>query len=150
MIFRNQIAAMFALALAGLISAAPMALAQSGPLRIVIDEGVIEPMPVAVPGFIDEGGAGDYAANIAKVVAADLAGTGLFREIPADAFISRVTSFDAPVAYQDWQAINAQALVTGSVQASGVEPGWNNISTVEAVANTANSTARQAMKSESS
>ncbi len=119
MTFRNRIAAVLALALAGLISAAPMAWAQGGPLRIVIDEGVIEPMPVAVPAFIDEGGAGDYAANIAKVVAADLAGTGLFREIPADAFISRVTSFDAPVAYQDWQAINAQALVIGSVQASG-------------------------------
>ena len=59
MTFRNRIAAVLALALAGLISAAPMAWAQGGPLRIVIDEGVIEPMPVAVPAFIDEGGAGD-------------------------------------------------------------------------------------------
>ena len=89
------------------------------PLRIVIDSGVIEPLPFVVPNFVDEGGAGELATNISRVVAADLAGTGLFREIGADAFISQVTSFDAPVSYNDWQAINAQALVTGAVTASG-------------------------------
>lgn len=94
--------------------------AQAAPLRIIIDEGVIEPLPFAVPDFIGEnGGAEQYARDIARVVAADLAGTGLFREIGSDAFISGVTSFDAPVAYNDWQAINAQALITGAVQASG-------------------------------
>ncbi len=96
------------------------ALAQSGPLRIDIVEGVIEPLPFAAPVFIAEtGAAGKYAEDITAVVASDLAGTGLFREIPASAHISRVTSFDAPVAYADWKAINAQALVTGSVSASG-------------------------------
>ncbi len=95
-------------------------LTTAAPLRIVIDEGVIEPMPFAVPDFIAEtGGAEDYARNIARVVAADLAGTGLFREIGSGAYISGVSSFDAPVAYNDWQAINAQALITGAVQASG-------------------------------
>nr|WP_236019271.1 Tol-Pal system beta propeller repeat protein TolB [Fuscibacter oryzae] len=88
-------------------------------LNIIIDSPVIEPMPFAIPDFVDEGGAGDYAQNISRVVAADLAGTGLFREIPREAHISRVTSFDAPIAYNDWQAINAQALITGAVQASG-------------------------------
>ena len=103
-----------ALAVTGL--AAPMALAQSGPLRIVIEDGVIEPLPFAVPTFIAENpGAAEIAANITRVVAADLSGTGLFREIPASAFISPVTSFDAPVAYADWKAINAQALITGAV-----------------------------------
>ncbi len=82
-------------------------------------EGVIEPMPFAVPDFIDEGGAGNYAADIARVVAADLAGTGLFIETPKEAYISRVTSFDAPISYPDWQAINTQALITGAVQAGG-------------------------------
>ncbi|MGL6212128.1 MAG: Tol-Pal system protein TolB, partial [Paracoccaceae bacterium] len=93
---------------------------QAAPLRIVIDEGVIEPMPFAVPDFIAENGGGaEYARDISRVIAADLAGTGLFREIGSDAFISGVTSFDAPVAYNDWQAINAQALITGAVQANG-------------------------------
>ena len=81
---------------------------------------MIEPLPYAVPDFIAEnGGAGKLAQDIARVVADDLTGTGLFREVPAEAYISKVTSFDAPVAYGDWQAINAQALITGSVSASG-------------------------------
>lgn len=96
------------------------AVAQTGPLRIEITEGVIEPLPFAVPDFVAENGAaGEFAANIARVIASDLAGTGLFREIPASAHIGRVTSFDAPVAYADWKAINTQALVTGAVSASG-------------------------------
>ncbi len=94
--------------------------AQSGPLRITIDEGVIEPLPFAAPRFIAEtAGAADISAAITGVVAADLAGTGLFREIPAAAHIAQVTGFDAPVAYADWKAINAQALITGAVSAGG-------------------------------
>jgi len=88
--------------------------------HITFDSPVIEPMPYAVPDFVAEnGGAAQLSRDLSRVVAADLSGTGLFREIPAEAFISRVTSFDAPVAYSDWQAINAQVLVTGAVSASG-------------------------------
>ncbi|MCX7888733.1 MAG: Tol-Pal system beta propeller repeat protein TolB [Rhodobacteraceae bacterium] len=94
--------------------------AQDGPLRIVIEDGVIEPVPIAVAPFIAEtGGAGQVAADITRVIAANMVGTGLFREIPPEAYISPVTSFDAPVAYADWKAINAQALITGSVAETG-------------------------------
>ncbi len=92
--------------------------AQQQPGRLVIDitQGVIEPIPIAIPTFVAETpGAEQYAAEITRVVAANLVGTGLFREISPDAFISRVASFDAPVQYADWKAINAQALVTGAV-----------------------------------
>ena len=99
---------------------APAAAQERGPLRITITDGVIEPLPFAVPSFVPENGAAaEYAADITRVVAADLAGTGLFREIPAEAHIARVTSFDAPVSFPDWQAINAQALIVGAVSASG-------------------------------
>ena len=105
-----------ALALTGLAGMA--AEAQNGPLRITITDGVIEPLPFAAPRFIAENpAAAEVAAQISQVVAADLTGTGLFREIPASAFISPVTSFEAPVAYADWKAINAQALITGAVSA---------------------------------
>ena len=88
--------------------------------HITFDNPVIEPMPYAVPSFIAEGaGAGEAAQNIARVVASDLSGTGLFREIPSTAYISQISSFDAPIAYKDWQAINAQVLITGAVQSSG-------------------------------
>lgn len=99
---------------------APMAFAQSpGPLRIEITQGVVEPLPFALPVFVAENGAAaDAAQDITRVIAADLRGTGLFREIPSDAHISTVSNFAAPVQYNDWQAINAQALITGSVEAA--------------------------------
>jgi TolB protein len=107
-----------ALALATILPAA--ASAQDGPLRITITDGVIEPLPIAIPPFVERGGdAGGLAEQITRVVAADLTNTGLFREIPRDAHISRVSAFDAPVQFADWKAINAQALVTGSVLVEG-------------------------------
>jgi TolB protein len=94
--------------------------AQQGPLRIEIMEGVIEPLPFAIPEFQAEtADAAQYARDITRVVAADLVGTGLFREIAPGSFISTVTSFDAPVAFPDWRAINAQALITGAVAVGG-------------------------------
>ncbi|WP_412105146.1 Tol-Pal system beta propeller repeat protein TolB [Sulfitobacter sp. D35] len=94
--------------------------AQQGPLRIEITEGVIEPLPFAIPVFEAETAeAGQMAAQVTQVVSADLTGTGLFREIPASAFISNVSSFAAPVQYADWKAINAQALITGAVSVQG-------------------------------
>ena len=106
------------LALFGVLATA--AQAQQGPLRIEITEGVIEPLPFAVPSFQPESGdAGQMAVDLARVVSEDLVGSGLFREIPASAFISTVSDFNAPVQYADWKAINAQALITGAVSVSG-------------------------------
>ena len=94
--------------------------AQNGPLRLTITDGVIEPLPFAVPSFQPEtGGADQLAADITRLVAQDLSNTGLFREIPSSAFISTPSSFGAPVAYADWRAINAQALIGGAVSVNG-------------------------------
>ncbi len=105
---RNLTLALFAL------FALPVA---AEPLRLTLDQGVIEPLPYALPQFIDEGGG--YASKITAVIASDLSGTGLFREIPASAHIQQVSSFDQAISYPDWQAINAQALIVGAVSASG-------------------------------
>jgi len=89
--------------------------AQSRP-HITFDDPVIEPLPYALPTFVAEtGGAGDIAQAITGVVASDLSGTGLMAQISPAAYISAYSSFDAPVAYADWKAINAQVLVTGAV-----------------------------------
>jgi TolB protein len=99
---------------------APTVQAQQGPLRIVIDEGVIEPLPFAVPAFVPENGeSAQMGQQLAQLVAADLIGTGLFREVPASAYISGVSDFNAAIQYADWKAVNAQALVTGAVAVSG-------------------------------
>jgi TolB protein len=86
------------------------------PIRITITQGVIEPMPVALPVFIAETpNAVEVARNLTGVVRNDLIGTGLFREIPRSAHVSKITSFSSPVQFSDWQVINADALITGSV-----------------------------------
>ncbi|MFO6465660.1 Tol-Pal system beta propeller repeat protein TolB [Jannaschia sp. KMU-145] len=107
------------LTLLTLLIAAP-ATAQDGPLRITITDGVIEPLPVAIPTFVARNAAAaDLSQDITRVIAADLVNTGLFREIPQDAHISRIGNFDSPVQWSDWKAVNAQALITGSVLVEG-------------------------------
>lgn len=105
--------------LVALLLAGPV-LAQDGPLRLTITDGVIEPITFAVPAFEAETPAAQQAAtDISRLVVQDLAGTGLFREVPATAFISQVSSFAEPIAFPDWRAITAQALITGAVTVNG-------------------------------
>jgi TolB protein len=108
------------LAFASMVLAPVAAPAQSGPLRLEVTEGVIEPVPYAIPDFVAEDAGGqDYAARVARVVANNLTGTGLLREVPREAHVGRITSFDSPVQFSDWRAINAQALITGAVRSDG-------------------------------
>lgn len=105
--------------LTALMLAGP-ALAQGGPLRLTITDGVIEPITFAIPAFeAENAAAAQLAGDLSRLVAQDLSGTGLFREVPASAFISQVTSFAQPVAFADWRAVNAQALVVGAVNVTG-------------------------------
>ena len=105
--------------LLALLLAGP-ALAQSGPLRLTITDGVIEPITFAAPVFQAEtAGSEQVALDISRLLVQDLTGTGLFREIPSAAFISQISSFSQAVSFPDWRAINAQALVTGAVAVNG-------------------------------
>ncbi|WP_293573354.1 Tol-Pal system beta propeller repeat protein TolB [Phaeobacter sp.] len=102
------------------MATAQTAAAQDGPLRIEITDGVIEPLPYAVPDFVAETpAAAELAREMSRVIAADLSGTGLFREIPASAQIAKINNFDAPISFPDWKAINAQALITGGLSVNG-------------------------------
>lgn len=95
--------------------------AQSATIDLgTLRDGVIEALPFALPSFQAEvAGSERMAADISRVVTEDLVGTGLFRQIPSSAFISTPETFATPVAYADWRAINAQALVTGAVAVQG-------------------------------
>ncbi|MER5171765.1 Tol-Pal system beta propeller repeat protein TolB [Thioclava sp. GXIMD2076] len=115
---------MAGLAAAGVMSAglvATPAMAQDGgPLHVEITDGVIEPLPYAMPTFIAETpDAAKVAQDISSVINSDLSGTGLFRQIPQDAYIQRFSSFGTPVSYPDWTGIKAQALVVGAVSMQG-------------------------------
>jgi TolB protein len=108
----------FALLMA-VFMAAP-ALAQDGPLRLTITDGVIEPLPFAIPTFEAEtSGSEQLAQDITRLAAQDLTNTGLFREIPASAFISNPAGFGTPLQFADWRAINAQAVIRGAVAVNG-------------------------------
>ena len=108
--------------LAGAVFAALIALPLSGAavraeLRIDITSGKVEPVPIAIPAF--SGGAANESQagrDIAGVVSADLERSGLFRPIDSRSFIQNVSLTDAQPRFPDWRQLNAQALVTGSVQ----------------------------------
>jgi TolB protein len=88
-------------------------------LRIDITRGKVEPMPIAVPPFAGGGGTESQVGNdIAQVVSNDLESSGLFRPIDPRAFIQTVSAGEGP-RFADWRQVNAQALVTGSVQGQG-------------------------------
>jgi TolB protein len=107
-------AAAATLALTG--GGADEALAQ---LRVDITKGVVEPIPIAVSPF-----AGDAPADrerslaIAEVIAADLDRSGLFQVIDRRAYIQSPEELRAGPRFADWRQINAQALVSGTVQSA--------------------------------
>jgi TolB protein len=104
------------LMIAAMLLGSPVQAQDNEPLRIEITEGIIEPMPTAVPMFVAENaGAEAFAQQLTEVVISDLTGSGLFRLIDPAAYIASVTNFNAPVSYPDWKAINAEALITGAV-----------------------------------
>ncbi len=81
-------------------------------VEIDVNQGTIEPLPIAVTDFSSDGTIG---ADIASVVAADLKRSGLFAPIDKAAFIEKISNADQSPRFEDWKVINAQALVTGRV-----------------------------------
>jgi len=87
-------------------------------LQVRVDQGVTEPIPLAIPDFL---GAGQSGRDIATVVRADLERSGLFRSLNPASFIEKITDINTPPRFGDWRTIQAQGLVTGqsSLQPDG-------------------------------
>jgi len=113
---RVSAAARAVLVICALLLTAGPALAE---LRLDVTRGKVEPMPIAIPPFAG-GGADESKAgrDIAQVVSADLERSGLFRPLDPQSFIQNVSAGEGP-RFADWRQINAQALVTGSMQGQG-------------------------------
>lgn len=88
-------------------------------LKIDITKGNVEPLPIAVTDMVGEGEGTQVGRDIARVIAANLERSGLFRPIDKDAFIENIASGNAIPRYADWRQINAPALITGSVIPQG-------------------------------
>ncbi|UPT62064.1 MAG: Tol-Pal system beta propeller repeat protein TolB [Hyphomonadaceae bacterium JAD_PAG50586_4] len=88
----------------------------SAQLRVDINEGHLNPMPIAVNDFM--GGtpaAQQVGRDVAGVIRANLERSSLFRPIPSSAFIERISAMEVPPRFADWRIIDAQALVVGQV-----------------------------------
>ncbi|ODR96732.1 translocation protein TolB [Methyloceanibacter superfactus] len=102
--------------LAGLLGAVVAPLPAYAVVELDITQGTIQPMPIAIADF----GAGlgidpEAAREISTVVAEDLQSSGLFAPIDQAAFIERDLAMSSVPRFEDWQVINAQALVVGHI-----------------------------------
>lgn len=104
------IAPLFATAAA--LSSAP-ALAQSTQPTgedVVISEGVMRDLPIAIAPF-----QGQYGNEIAQVISANLERSGFFDPIDPAAFIQQNPGVDVEPDFAQWTQINAQTLLVGQV-----------------------------------
>jgi TolB protein len=85
-------------------------------LRVDVNEGNVQPVPIAVTDFL-AGSPGDAesARGVSQIITGNLRRSGLFAPIDPAAFLEKITNTDIAPRFADWRAINAQALVTGRV-----------------------------------
>lgn len=102
----------------------------SGPawsgLRIDITKGGVQPLPIAVPFFVNlaSDGAtrasGGMGAQLSDVVSDDLQRSGLFRPLERHAFLQKPEPlWHQGPQYRDWRLIGAEAVVAGAVREEG-------------------------------
>jgi TolB protein len=82
-------------------------------LRVDVTNGNIQPIPIAIPDFINSGTPAGGTNSIAAVIRADLDRSGLFKPLDQKSYIDQIKSIDAEPNYANWRVINAAALVTG-------------------------------------
>ena len=89
----------------------------SAQLQVNMKQGKIEPLPVAVVDFFGtDTNAERFGRDVARVIAADLERSGLFRLIDPKAFIQGRESLRLRPQFSTWRQINAQALVVGTAE----------------------------------
>ena len=86
-------------------------------LKVDINSGKIEPLPIALPDFFGSGTqAITLGRDIASVISSDLQRSGLFRLIDSRAFIQGRNSLRVRPRFPAWRQIQAEALVVGSTE----------------------------------
>jgi len=86
-------------------------------LEVDVRKGKIEPVPIAIsPFYAERPDLVPLAKDMPGVITNNLRGSGLFQPVSQGAFIQDAASIqkDGP-RFAEWRAINAQALVTGTV-----------------------------------
>ncbi|MBI1406369.1 MAG: Tol-Pal system protein TolB [Caulobacter sp.] len=93
------------------LGAASLPGAAAAQVEIDINQGNIQPVPIAIPAFTG----GGRGADIAQVISANLERSGLFAPINAAAFPERGLDIAIQPNFDAWKKINAQVLINGSV-----------------------------------
>ena len=88
-------------------------------LRVVVVEGNVRPVPVAVVPFAWQG-TGPVPFDIAALVGTDLTNSGRFRAIPEENMLTRPTR-PADVEFGDWRILNVDYVVIGQLSQAGAD-----------------------------
>jgi TolB protein len=104
-----------AFAAMAVISASPAARAE---IEVDVNQGAVQPMPIAIPAF---GGGGAVGADIARVISANLDRSGLFKPLDPHSFPEQSPDIATQPKLDQWKQIGAQALLNGqaTVDADG-------------------------------
>lgn len=116
-IFPRGLMAIFVVA-----GALAVALPAKAALEVRVEEGIVDPLPIAIPDFLGANpDAAGMGADVAGVIRADLERSGLFRPLQPASFIEEIANINVPPRFGDWRIIQAQGLVTGqaTVQPDG-------------------------------
>ncbi|MEH6753069.1 MAG: Tol-Pal system protein TolB, partial [Alphaproteobacteria bacterium] len=106
----------FSTLLTALVMTVVFAVPARAEITVDITQGNVEPLPIAVPDFVaDSDASRQFSVDIARVVAADLERSGLFKPIDKKAFISQPEGLAVTPRFNNWKPINAQALVVGEI-----------------------------------
>ena len=86
-------------------------------LRIKINSGQVEPLPIAIANFTGgEGKSSKIGMQISTVISNNLVGSGQFKAIESAAFIAPPTNPSVRPNFTDWTPLGIKALITGSVK----------------------------------
>ena len=86
-------------------------------LRIKINSGQVEPLPIAIANFTgEEVVSSKIGRQISTVVSNNLVGSGQFKAIESAAFIAPPTNPSVRPNFTDWTPLGIKALITGSVK----------------------------------
>lgn len=83
----------------------------SAAVEVDVNQGVVAPLPIAVSPFTGTG----LGADIARVISADLERSGFFRPLDPASFTEQTIDVAVQPKFENWRALNAQALVNGRV-----------------------------------
>lgn len=100
-----------AVAFTAFLAASLLSTVSNAALEIEISGGGAQQIPIAIVPFAQTGN----LAKVSDIVGADLRRSGLFRVLETGGVASRPTDL-AQVKYGEWAALQAQALVVGSVE----------------------------------